>query len=506
MVVNLFLTIALLSIAGSVVYILLKLLVAVSGSRLSQSWRYHSVVAVSLLFVLPLYKLWALIPIPHKALPPIIAAGNNPGVAYLPSAPPAIAELPLQVGTSSGSTVEWAQVIKWAAVLWLLVTASLILWSIWWLLRYRRMFGQASNEVNGRLQLIAQEAARLVDVTGAVRLLISPLAQSPMLVGFFRPTILLPSEHLPDSDARFILAHELTHFRRGDLWKKFLVNMIQCIHWFNPIVHLLNRDFAYWLETSCDEEVVSSLDHAQRKEYGYLLINYAPTSRHVGPRLYVSFTSCRYKLKRRISIMMKSNKKSRSLLGLVLALALIVGCLATTALAADIDPTAESQIDRDDATLTSLDDLQVAQRADWAVPIDLARDGCGPTFRNLSDIQVVENAEWASLVDDSTFVTLSDGDIMPLARGSLAPGKAYIYNSMSLTEGEIITLNATWTPSNASVSIGLWNDANSVGLMQPVSNGSGSAQFEVTKSGNFSLIIANTSAVSIDWDMSYAIV
>ena len=162
-----------------------------------------------------------------------------------------------------------------------------------------------------------------------------------------------------------------------------------------------------------------------------------------------------------------------------------MGCLATTALAADIDPTAESQIDRDDATLTSLDDLQVAQRADWAVPIDLARDGCGPTFRNLSDIQVVENAEWASLVDDSTFVTLSDGDIMPLARGSLAPGKAYIYNSMSLTEGEIITLNATWTPSNASVSIGLWNDANSVGLMQPVSNGSGSAQFEVTKSGNF---------------------
>lgn len=117
MVVNLFLTIALLSIAGSVVYILLKLLIAVSGSRLSQSWRYHSVVAVSLLFVLPLYKLWALIPIPYKALPPIIAAGSNPGVAYLPSAPPAIAELPLQVGTSSGSTVVWAQVIKWAAVL-----------------------------------------------------------------------------------------------------------------------------------------------------------------------------------------------------------------------------------------------------------------------------------------------------------------------------------------------------------------------------------------------------
>lgn len=202
--------------------------------------------------------------------------------------------------------------------------------------------------------------------------------------------------------------------------------------------------------------------------------------------------------------MMKSNKKSRSLLGLVLAVALVVSCLATSAMAAKIDPSAESKIDRADATLTNLDDLHVAEVADWAVPTDLARDGCSPILCNLSDIQVVEDAEWASLIDDAP-VALSDDDIMPLARGSLAPDKGYIYNSMYLTEGEVITLNATWSPSSASVSIGLWNDANNIGLMKPVSNGSGYAQFEVTKSGNFSLIIANTSAVSIDWDMSYAI-
>lgn len=504
MAVNLFLTTALLSIAGSTAYILLKLLTVASGDRLSQNWRYHSITAVSLLFVLPLHKLWALIPIPHRVLPSVIAISGNSDPVYTPSSSIATSELPLQVGPTNGG-VDWKLVIEQAAVLWMLVAVGLILWNVWRLLHYRRQFEQASNEVNGHLRQIAQKAARLAGVTNEVRLLASPLVQSPMLVGFFRPTIVLPSEHLPDSDAQFILTHELTHFRRRDLWKKFLVNMIQCIHWLNPIVYLLNRDFAYWLETSCDEEVVSSLNYVQRKEYGYLLINYAPTTRHVGPRLYVSFTSCRYKLKRRISIMMKSNKKSRSLLGLALALALVVSCLATTAMAANIAPMAGSQIDQDGATLMNLDDLQVAKAADWAMPIDLARDGSNPTFYNLSDIQVVEDAEWASLIDNETLVTLSDGDIMPLARGSLAPNKAYIYNSMSLTEGEIVTLNATWSPNNASVSIGLWNDANSVGIMKPVSNGSGSAQFEVTKSGNFSLIIANTSDVSIDWDMSYAI-
>lgn len=336
MAVNLFLTTALLSITGSAAYILLKLLTAVSGGRLSQNWRYRSITAVSLLFVLPLYRLWALVPVPHPALPSIIAISGNADPVYTPSLSAAAGELPLQIGPTNDG-IDWGLVTEQAAVLWLLVAVGLILWNVWRLLHYRRLFEQASNEVNSHLQHIAQEAARLAGLTGEVRLLASPLVQSPMLVGFFRPTIVLPSEHLPDSDAQFILTHELTHFRRGDLWKKFLVNMIQCIHWFNPIVYLLNRDFAYWLETSCDEEVVSSLNYAQRKEYGYLLINYAPASRHVGPKLYVSFTSCRYKLKRRISIMMKSNKKSRSLLGLFLALAFIVGCLATTALAANLD-------------------------------------------------------------------------------------------------------------------------------------------------------------------------
>ena len=505
MVINLFLTIALLSIAGSVVYILLKLLIAVSGSRLSQSWRYHSVVAVSLLFVLPLYKLWALIPIPYKALPPIIAAGSNPGVAYLPSAPPAIAELPLQVGTSSGSTVVWAQVIKWAAVLWLLVTASLILWSIWRLLRYRRMFGQASNEVNGRLQLIAQEAARLAGVTCEVRLLVSPLVQSPMLVGFFRPTILLPSEHLPDSDARYILAHELTHFRRRDLWKKFLVNMIQCIHWFNPIVYLLNRDFAYWLETSCDEEVVSSLDYAQRKEYGYLLINYAPTFRYVGPKFYVSFTSCRYKLKRRISIMMKSNKKSRSLLGLLLALALIVGCLATTAMAANLSnekgtAPALSDVKKPiadvESTASISDDAEVAANAEN----DLLNNGPQP----LSDESVVVDVD-SAILDELGRATLtwSDQKINYDTRMRFISSYSGGYFTLS---GVTATFTVTIANGNSETIEIDWCDSkgNSTVLYSGTTN-STTVSYTATgrEQGNFRVWNKAAAAITVDASISY---
>lgn len=335
MAVNLFPAVVILSVTGSVGHILLKLLAAVSGNHLSQSWRYHGIVAVSLLFVLPVYKLWEFIPVPYSVSPPVISFGGGVEPAFLPGSPAGADMLTPQPLPTAG--IDWGTVLERAAVLWLWVAVSLVLWNVWRLLRYRRLIEQASNKVNSRLQQIAVEEARLAGIGGEVRLLASPLAQSPMLVGFFRPTILLPSEHLPDGNARFILAHELTHFRRKDLWKKLLFLMVRCAHWFNPIVYLLNRDFSRWLETSCDEQVVSSLDRDQRKEYGRLLIDYAPASRYAGPKLYVSFASCRYKLKRRISIMLNSDKKSRSLLGLVLAVALVVGCLATTALAASVD-------------------------------------------------------------------------------------------------------------------------------------------------------------------------
>ena len=124
MAINLFLTTALLSITGSAAYVLLKLLLVASGKRLSQNWRYRSIIVISLLFVLPLYKLWALIPGPHPSLPPIIVASGNVDPFYITSASAAIGKLPAQTGLINGG-VDWGLVVEWAVALWLLVAISL---------------------------------------------------------------------------------------------------------------------------------------------------------------------------------------------------------------------------------------------------------------------------------------------------------------------------------------------------------------------------------------------
>ena len=486
MTVDLFFAVIRLSVVGSTGYILLKLLAAVSGNRLSQSWRYHGIVAVSLLFVLPVYKLWEFIPVPYSVSPPVISFGGGVEPAFLPGSPAGVDMLTPQPLPTAG--IDWGTVLERAAVLWLWVAVSLVLWNVWRLLRYRRLIEQAGNKVNSRLQQIAEEEARLAGIGGEIRLLASPLAQSPMLVGFFCPTILLPSEHLPDGNARFILAHELTHFRRKDLWKKLLFLMVRCAHRFNPIVYLLNRDFSRWLETSCDEQVVSSLDRDQRKEYGRLLIDCAPASRYAGPKLYVSLASCRYKLKRRISIMLNSDKKSRSLLGLVLAVALVVGCLATTALAASVD----NDNGTDDFALSALS-FRVEQND--IIKAYKCEDTGMVTVVDTSDAEQV--TEYTSTLDLSTAVRMdlvSDAsDVKTISWDVPFGAKAAATKACSMEAGEKINVTVAISPASSDVQVGIV-DSNGAFRYVLAASGSVNHDFSITAHGVYYVCVVNGSS------------
>lgn len=201
-------------------------------------------------------------------------------------------------------------------------------------LRLQHLFKQSSTTSDTQFCQLAREVAKASGIRGDVHLLTSHLVQSPMLIGYFSPTIVLPPKVIPKDDAQLIFAHELTHFHRGDLWKKLLIALVQCIHWFNPSVYFLGQDYAYWMETSCDEHVVSCMTRNQRKIYGYLLINYAAASQCVASKVYVSFTPNQYKLKRRIASMLDTNRKPHALLSMMCLTILTIVCISVSTFAA----------------------------------------------------------------------------------------------------------------------------------------------------------------------------
>lgn len=96
-------------------------------------------------------------------------------------------------------------------------------------------------------------------VKTSVEIYTNSLISSPLLIGFFRPSIVLPTDGLPKSEFYYTILHELMHYKRRDMFYKWLVQAAICVHWFNPLVYLMGREVEQACELSCDEAIISQL-------------------------------------------------------------------------------------------------------------------------------------------------------------------------------------------------------------------------------------------------------
>jgi beta-lactamase regulating signal transducer with metallopeptidase domain len=98
---------------------------------------------------------------------------------------------------------------------------------------------------------------------------------SPMLVGVFRPLILLPpaltqAHHF--NELRLVLAHEIAHIKRRDLLWNLVPVFVRTVFFFHPMVGLAERRWSLAQELACDE-LTLAMTGARRDSYGNLLVN-----------------------------------------------------------------------------------------------------------------------------------------------------------------------------------------------------------------------------------------
>lgn len=165
---------------------------------------------------------------------------------------------------------------------------------------------------------------------GRLQLVSSPAVSCAMVIGLLRPVVVLPQGAAMQDPARLaaVLRHELTHYRRGDLWLKWAAALIACLHWFNPLVWMFQKQIGRVCELACDERVIRTMTAAEKQHYGETLLAFA--ARRKGAAVPLT-AICEHKqqLKERLVNIMKYKKKGfwTLLLCAVLALALI-GCAA----------------------------------------------------------------------------------------------------------------------------------------------------------------------------------
>lgn len=219
--------------------------------------------------------------------------------------------------------------IDMGRVLLVLWGTGALLFAGWQMYRYLAFHHvlEKSNHPAQRdtLLTVFEEQKRVLGITRDIPLRVTQAADCPMLAGFLCPALYLPDEALSEQDAAFIFRHELTHYKRGDLWLKLALVAARAVHWFNPLVHLMARFAQEDIELACDDAVVRGMDVDARRAYGETILR--SVEAQVKKRALVScFTGDKETLMRRFEGLFDKKVKKRGI-ALVVAAAVLVGTL-----------------------------------------------------------------------------------------------------------------------------------------------------------------------------------
>ena len=220
---------------------------ALAASR--AAWLLAQALAVAALVLVLMPQRESFSVMPAIEIEAVAAASPQPGAMAL--AEPA-----------SVAPADWLGI---AAQAWLVIYAAGAVAAIARLMLAQRALRRL---VHGATRLHGHEVSASLDVFE------TDVAVSPMLIGVFRPVLLLP-RHLRDFDSvqqQMIVAHELAHLRRRDpLWMAASI-AAQTALWFNPAMRALGTRLAWAQELGCDRQVLAQRPQAQHRAYAAALV------------------------------------------------------------------------------------------------------------------------------------------------------------------------------------------------------------------------------------------
>ena len=191
-------------------------------------------------------------------------------------------------------------------------------------------------------------------IKGTVELCVNDLVSSPLLIGFTHARVVLPTIALSEDDFYYTALHELIHYKRRDMFYKWVVQLTICLHWFNPFAYLMGREINRTCELSCDERVIATLSDKSRKSYGDTLLNAIGTGGSYQDTLAsVTLNESKELLKGRLEAIMKYKKIPKAVqTAAVFITGILVGGAAV--LGAYAAPTTKSSTDRITLTDTTI--------------------------------------------------------------------------------------------------------------------------------------------------------
>ena len=144
-------------------------------------------------------------------------------------------------------------------------------------LRLRIIKRSALPLQNPEVRRLYNKCLNEMKITRNIPVYSTAFLKSPIIVGFLKPCIYLPIHLISDyheSDMRYMLLHELQHYRHKDAIANYLMNFAGVLYWFNPFVWFALREMRNDREIACDTSVLKMLEEDDYEDYGNTLINF----------------------------------------------------------------------------------------------------------------------------------------------------------------------------------------------------------------------------------------
>ncbi len=337
-----------LSVSGALLLLLILGLKPLYKNKFSKRWQYYIWIVVALRFLLPFTPDTTIV---GSLFEKFDTAAITNEIPTSPNVP-----VPADTGNSKAEPTQTNREITTAAMrepfnkyvclffIWSALALVLFVRKITVYQGFIQYIKAGNKEVSDiKILNLLSDCEEKLNIKTRVELSCNPLIASPMLIGFFRPRIILPVGELEDKELSYIFVHELTHYKQRDMFYKWLIQIIVCVHWFNPFVYLLEKEVNKSCELSCDEKVLSVLDDKAKREYGDTLISFLKSSNLYKSSLAsVTLTEGAEQLKERLGAIMKFRKKSKVVIAIT-AIFTVAVCVCFFVTGAYAAPSANSK-------------------------------------------------------------------------------------------------------------------------------------------------------------------
>ena len=176
------------------------------------------------------------------------------------------------------SKENWALLNNALLLLWILgmICASVKMLYVNYRIYQLRKYSIPNNNI--QVKEVLDSCLKEMNIKREIPIRITSGLDTPGISGFFKPCILFPKysiKAIPLKNLRFIILHELQHYRHKDILINYMVCVILIIYWFNPFVRRAMRFMRQMQEVFCDVSVLDRIDSSAYYDYGNALIDFA---------------------------------------------------------------------------------------------------------------------------------------------------------------------------------------------------------------------------------------